>query len=67
MKVIKRSGVKVDFDRDKIYTAIRKASDSVEPVHQMLARDIERITSIVENKLHRFPKEYSVEEIQDIL
>lgn len=67
MKVIKRSGVKVDFDRDKIYTAIRKASDSVEPVHQMLARDIERITSIVENKLHRFPKEYSVEEIQDMV
>ena len=65
MKVIKRSGVKVDFDRDKIYTAIRKSNESVEQEHQMPIGDIERITSIVENRLHTFPKEYSVEEIQD--
>ena len=65
MKVIKRSGVEVDFDRDKIYTAIRKSNESVEQEHQMPIGDIERITSIVENRLHTFPKEYSVEEIQD--
>ena len=65
MKVIKRSGIKVDFDRDKIYTAIRKSNESVEQEHQMPIGDIERITSIVENRLHTFPKEYSVEEIQD--
>ena len=64
MKVIKRDGTIVDYDRSKIVTAIEKANAEV-PQEDRLSRD--RIDAIIDRiegmKRHKLP----VEEIQDLV
>ena len=43
MKVIKRDGSTVEFDRSKIVKAIRKANEAVEPEHRISEEQIEQI------------------------
>ncbi|MBQ7826764.1 MAG: hypothetical protein IJ386_00690, partial [Clostridia bacterium] len=50
MKVIKRDGSTVDFDRSKIVIAIRKANDAVEPEERISEEGIEEIVSHIETK-----------------
>lgn len=64
MKVIKRDGTTVDFDRSKIIVAIRKANDAVEPEDRINDEKIEEIVSYIESK-HR-PR-LLVEDIQDMV
>lgn len=65
MKVIKRDGSTVEFDRNKIITAIRKANDAVlEPEHQISEEQIEKITSDIEKKKRA---RFLVEDIQDMV
>ncbi len=64
MKVIKRDGSTVDFDRSKIVTAIRKANDAVEPEERISEEGIEEIVSYIESKKR---KRFLVEDIQDIV
>ena len=64
MKVIKRDGSTVDFDRSKIVKAIRKANDAVEPDERVDEETIENIVSYVE---HKNRKRFLVEDIQDIV
>ncbi len=64
MKVIKRDGTTVDFDRSKIVIAIQKANDAVEPEDRISADKIEEIVTYIEGK-HR-PR-LLVEDIQDIV
>lgn len=64
MKVIKRDGTTVDFDRSKIAVAIRKANDAVEVEDRISDEKIEEIITYVESK-HR-PR-LLVEDIQDIV
>ena len=64
VKVIKRDGREVTFDRSKIVTAIQKANSEVEPEERVDEDTIEKIVSFVESKNN---KRMLVEDIQDII
>ena len=65
MRVIKRNGSEVEFDRAKITNAVTKASMSVEDEHRMDSADILDIALSVEEQCEGFERACSVEEIQD--
>lgn len=64
MKVIKRDGRAVDYDKQKIYTAIEKANKEVRKSQQAKS---EEITEIVEYIEEMGKKRILVEDIQDII
>ena len=64
MKVIKRDGRVVDFDREKISIAIQKANKEVIQKERATKEDIEKITKYIE-ELDK--KRILVEDIQDII
>ncbi len=64
MKVIKRDGTTVDFDRNKIITAIQKANGAVDPEHRVTDSQIEEIVSSIERKKKL---RLLVEDIQDMV
>ena len=64
MKVVKRDGKSVDFDREKVRIAIRKANDCVAEDDRVTERQIENIVKYIEGlKKQRM----LVEEIPDII
>ena len=65
MKIIKRDGSEVVFDREKIVAAIRKANGNVEKDDRLTEEQIEGITRQVEEYCARMKRALSVEEIQD--
>jgi len=67
MKVIKRNGSEVEFDRAKIQTAITKANASVEEHQRMGEASIDSITDLVTKNCEVMNRECSVEEIQDMV
>jgi anaerobic ribonucleoside-triphosphate reductase len=67
MKVIKRNGAEVDFDKAKIYNAIGKANDSVPEEFRMTPIQIGRITDNVVLACEDLGRSPSVEEIQDMV
>lgn len=67
MKVIKRNGSEVEFDRAKIQTAITKANESVEEHQRMDEDSIKVITDLVAKNCEVMDRECSVEEIQDMV
>ena len=48
MKIIKRSGMEVEFDRSKINNAVKKANNSVVVQDQMSDEQIQQIAKNVE-------------------
>ncbi|MBR1815626.1 MAG: anaerobic ribonucleoside-triphosphate reductase [Lachnospiraceae bacterium] len=64
MKVIKRDGHTVTYDRSKIVTAIQKANAEVEPCEKISDEKIEEIVQGIEAKNR---KRMLVEDIQDII
>ena len=50
MKVIKRDGHTVTYDRSKIITAIKKANAEVEPCEKVTDEKIEEIVQGIESK-----------------
>ena len=64
MKVIKRDGSTVDFDRSKIVVAIQKANLAVEEPYRMDDASIEAIADSVASKGR---KRLLVEDIQDMV
>ena len=64
MKVIKRDGRKVDYDREKIVIAISNANKEVGGKDKISRADIEFITKYIE-KLEK--PTMSVEDIQDTI
>ena len=62
MKVIKRDGTTVDFDRSKIVVAIQKANGAVEESERIAEDRIENIAQYVEG---RNRMRLLVEDIQD--
>ena len=68
MKVIKRSGQEVIYDRIKIANAIMNANTSVDDKALKLAKkQIETITTEVENECDKLGRAVHVEEIQDMV
>ena len=64
MKVIKRDGTTVDFDRSKIITAIQKANAAVDAEHRVSDSQIETIVRNIESKKKL---RLLVEDIQDMV
>ncbi|MBQ8935560.1 MAG: anaerobic ribonucleoside-triphosphate reductase, partial [Oscillospiraceae bacterium] len=64
MKVIKRDGMTVDFDRMKIVVAIQKANEAVEPAARISQAQIDDIADYVMKKGRA---RLLVEDIQDMV
>ncbi len=64
MKVIKRDGRTVEFDRQRIFTAIEKANNEVKRSEKATKEDMKSIVSYIE-ELEK--KRMLVEDIQDII
>ena len=67
MKVIKRNGTEVDFDKSKIYRAISKANMSVDENNRMEDIDISEIADKIENTCDMMNRAHTVEELQDMV
>ena len=67
MKIIKRSGSEMEFDREKIEIAVTKANESVVPSARMTPVQIKRIAEDVESAALNMKRSLSVEEIQDMV
>lgn len=64
MKVVKRDGSSVDYDRSKIVVAINKANEEVDPGERATNSQIDSILNYIESKNR---KRMLVEDIQDII
>lgn len=67
MKVIKRNGSEIEFDPDKISSAIRKANLEVEDRDRLNEIRLSYVTVNVVNKCKALNRALSVEEIQEIV
>ena len=67
MRIIKRSGAEMEFDRRKIEVAVAKANESVVPSARMTDIQIKRIAEDVESAALNVNRSLSVEEIQDMV
>ena len=65
--VIKRNGEEVLFDIEKIYNAIAKANQEVEPIHQMSDIQIRAVSENVAREVQKSPHAVNVEDIQDMV
>ncbi|MBQ7129125.1 MAG: anaerobic ribonucleoside-triphosphate reductase [Clostridia bacterium] len=64
MKVVKRDGSIVDFDRSKIAVAVKKANEAVEPAERVSDEQIDAIIEYIEGKKRA---RLLVEDIQDMV
>ena len=67
MKIIKRNGAEASFDKSKIYAAVSKANDAVEPIHRISRDQIQQITDRVTERCELLSRLAEVEEIQDMV
>lgn len=67
MTIIKRSGVEVEFDPQKIVNAVSKANQSVSDINRMTNEQIEKIASAVTAICKNMGRATSVEEVQDLV
>ena len=65
MKVIKRNGLEVEFNPDKIILAIQKASKEVDEKYRLSYTAIRAVTSLVATDCDRYRRAVHVEEIQE--
>ncbi len=67
MKIIKRSGAEVNFDMEKIISAIKKANNSVKDIDKLSEDEIDSIAEVVADHCEEMKHSPSVEEIQDMV
>ena len=67
MKIIKRSGVEVVFDANKIVEAVKRANASVIDYEKLSEDQIKEIADTVEVACENMKRSASVEEIQDMV
>ncbi len=67
MKLIKRSGTEVVFEKEKITAAVLKANAAVDPSAAISESDIRKITDRVEKKCEKLRRAVTVEEVQDMV
>ena len=67
MKIIKRSGTEVEFDIEKIISAVRRANKEVVENDRLSDEQIDNISENVENILTSMNRTFNVEEIQDLV
>ena len=66
-KIIKRDGKEVDFEEEKIVSAIAKANHEIEDIHKLSDCQIRAIANNVKNQVAESLHTVSVEEIQDMV
>ncbi len=67
MKLIKRNGSEVIFDREKISVAVAKANEAIDEKQRISPEDIENIALEVERLCLTMVRSAGVEEIQDLV
>ena len=67
MKIIKRSGMEVDFDVTKIAAAVRKANISVVDYEKISEDEIVKLSETIENACSNMQHTPTVEDIQDMI
>ena len=67
MKLIKRNGSEVIFDREKIAIAVAKANEAVDEQYRISNEDVENIALEVERMCLTMVRSAGVEEIQDLV
>ena len=67
MKLIKRNGSEVIFDREKIVAAVTKANEAISEEHRISEQDIDNIALEVERLCLTMVRSAGVEEIQDLV
>ena len=67
MKLIKRNGSEVVFDKDKIAAAICKANDAVDEDERITKGKINKIAAHVESRCEKLGRAVNVEEVQDMV
>lgn len=67
MRITKRSGAEVEFEREKIRTAVTLANGEVAPKDRISDRAIQRVTDAVVAKCEKANHVVSVEEVQDMV
>ena len=67
MKIIKRNGSEAIFDQSKIFAAVKKANEAVEPIHRITDEDIQALTNRVTDRCEGLGRATEVEEIQDMV
>ena len=67
MKIIKRSGMEVDFDVTKISAAVRKANNSVVDYEKISEDEIVKLSETIENACSNMQHTPTVEDIQDMV
>jgi len=67
LKVIKRDGREVPFDRGKIFAAIRSANADVAEADRISEHELKHTVGNIETKCRQLGRAVSVEEIQDMV
>ncbi len=67
MKIIKRSGAEVPFDRNKIVVAVTKASNEAKETNRLSEKQIQSIADDIEIECAKQQHALNVEEIQDLV
>ncbi|MBQ0039262.1 anaerobic ribonucleoside-triphosphate reductase [Treponema sp.] len=67
MKIIKRSGAEVVYDRNKIASAVKKANEQVIEAKRLTDAQIESIVDDIEIECHSSGRALNVEDIQDLV
>ncbi len=67
MKIIKRNGNEVAFDKDKIVNAINKANVEVNLIYQLSDAQIDAIADKIEKNIEQMGRAAGVEDIQDMV
>ena len=67
MKIIKRNGAEMVFDRGKIAAAVDKANKATDQTPELSAQQVEQIAYNVENQAAKMARALSVEEIQELV
>ena len=67
MKIIKRNGTEVPFDRSKIAAAVDKANRATDQTPELSDRQVEQIAVNVETAAEKVGRTLSVEEIQELV
>lgn len=67
VKIIKRNGQEVEFDKTKIVNAIKKANAEVDGIHQMNEAQIQAIADKIAAEVEKSTHAVAVEDIQDMV
>ena len=67
MKIIKRNGAEMTFDRSKIAAAVDKANKATDQTPELSAQQVEQIAYNVETQAAKMSRALSVEEIQELV